>query len=413
VNKTRWARLGAVLVAAALVAGACGDDSEEAAAGKGAAATKEATGSHGGSHGAKEKGFEGAYGEIRTAYAHMYETGDVLAAAIAKQKGFAEPENKAADVRVGLSRLLGEHVLLAATATTKGLTAAPDFEAAAGALDRNSVELADTIGSVYGDEARNEFLKQWRDHIRMFVDYTTATAKNDGAAKDRAVQELGGYAKNFGAFLAGAVGLPVPAVQSSVSDHVGQLKGAVDEAAAGKFDAAYEQVREGYHHMVMTGGVLAEAIAKQKGLGSTTTKQAETRVGLGTLLGEHAAVAALTTTKGLDAAPDFKALAGALDKNSVELADTIGSVYGAEARNEFLKQWRDHIRMFVDYTTATAKEDRAAQDRAVQELGGYAKNFGGFLASAVGLPPAPVQESVSMHVTQLKGALDAYAEAKS
>jgi hypothetical protein len=64
----------------------------------------------------------------------------------------------AADLRVTLTSLLGEHALLAVTATQKGFDGAEDFEAAAAALDANSVELADVIASVYGDEAAEQFL---------------------------------------------------------------------------------------------------------------------------------------------------------------------------------------------------------------------------------------------------------------
>ncbi|HEX7166904.1 MAG TPA: hypothetical protein VF230_07975 [Acidimicrobiales bacterium] len=411
-------RFAAGLVLLALTGAACGtdDDGDAAGAAGGVGAGDDASSSttdHSSMKEAGGAGYEKAYAEVRTAYHHMWETGGVLSGAIAKQNNFADTgENKAAATNVALSSLLGEHVLLATVATTKGLAGAPDFDAAAGALDANSVQLADTVGSVYGEEAKNEFLKQWRDHIRMFVDYTKATAAKDKAGQDKAVAELGGYVKNFGSFLAKAVGLPEAAVQASVNDHVGQLKGALDAAAAGNYDEAYAKVREGYHHMVETGGVLAGAIAKQKNLGDPASKQAQTTIALGSLLGEHAAIAAVTTTKGLDGAPDFEAIAGALDKNSLELAETIGSVYGEPAKNEFLKQWRDHIRMFVDYTKATAADDKPGQEKAVQELGGYVNNFGSFLAKAVGLPEAAVQASVKDHVFQLKGALDAYAAAK-
>ena len=405
--KQKTLRLGAGLLTVGLLAGACGGDSKEDTAA--AAANSDTSGEsaeNGGDYGK-------AYKEIRTAYHHMYDTSDALAGAIATQNGFAEEGNKAADTRVVLTRLLGEHALLAANATVQGLSAAPDFGAAAEALDANSVELAKVIGSVYGEDAENEFLKQWRDHIRMFVDYTTATAKDDSAGKEKAVAELGGYVKNFGSFLAGAVGLPEGAVQNSLKEHVGQLAGAVDAAKAGDFPAAYGKVREAYHHMGITAAVLSEAIAKQQGLGDSTTKAAETRSLLGAQLGEHAALASLATAKGLTAAPDFEAVANGLDANSVELSKTIGSVYGEAAANEFLKQWRDHIRMFVDYTTATAKDDKAGQEKAVAELGGYVKNFGSFLAGAVGLPDAAVQDALNMHVGQLKGAVDAFAAASA
>ena len=406
-NHKSW-RLVAGLTLVGVLSAACGGNNatDTAAAAPDADMSESSESATGGDYGK-------AYKEVRAAYHHMYETSDALAGAIATQKGFAEGENKAADTRVVLTRLLGEHALLAANATVKGLSGAPDFGASAEALDANSVELGKVIGSVYGEEAENEFLKQWRDHIRMFVDYTTATAKGDDAAKQKAVAELGGYAKNFGSFLAGATGLPDAPVQDSLKAHVAQLAGAIDAANAGDFDAAYAKVREAYHHMGATAAVLSEAIAKQQNLGDSNTQAAQTRALLGAQLGEHAALAALATSKGLTGAPDFEATAKALDANSVELAETIGSVYGEEAQNEFLKQWRDHIRMFVDYTTATAKGDKAGQEKAKAELASYGKNFGAFLGGAVDLPKEAVQQSLDVHVEQLIGAIDAFAKASA
>src|SRR5215510_2492836 len=56
----------------------------------------------------------------------------------------------AADLRATLTSLLGEHVLLAASATGAALGGRQaQFEAAAAALDANSVDIAEAIGSVY------------------------------------------------------------------------------------------------------------------------------------------------------------------------------------------------------------------------------------------------------------------------
>ena len=66
----------------------------------------------------------------------------------------ADTMSAAADLRVTLDSLLGEHALLAVAATQKGFDGAADFEAAAAALDANSVELAEAIGSVYGRSRR-------------------------------------------------------------------------------------------------------------------------------------------------------------------------------------------------------------------------------------------------------------------
>lgn len=69
---------------------------------------------------------------------------------------------------------------------------------------------------------------------------------------------------------------------------------------------------------------------------STTSPATDLRVTLDKLLGEHAMLAQFATQKGLEGKPDFQAIAGALDQNSVALGDAIGSVYGDEARETFL-----------------------------------------------------------------------------
>ena len=172
----------------------------------------------------------------------------------------------AADLRVTLDTLLGEHALLAVAATQKGLDGAKDFEAAAGALDANSVELSEAIGSVYGDEAAEQFLdgpSLWRDHISFFVDYTVALAKKDEAGQQEAVDNLTGYTGAFSGFLAEATGLPQDALQEGLTMHITQLKGALDAYAAGDYEESYSLFREAYKHMVATGDTLAMGIVEQ------------------------------------------------------------------------------------------------------------------------------------------------------
>jgi hypothetical protein len=178
----------------------------------------------------------------------------------------AHAVSAAADLRVTLTSLLGEHALLAVAATQKGLDGAEDFEAAAAALDANSVELAEAIGSVYGNDAAEQFLdgpSLWRDHIRFFVDYTVALAGKDQAGQQEAVDNLTGYTGAFSGFLAEATGLPQEALQEGLATHVMQLKGALDAYAAGDFEESYSLVREAYTHMLATGESLADAIVAQ------------------------------------------------------------------------------------------------------------------------------------------------------
>lgn len=170
-----------------------------------------------------------------------------------------------ADLRVAVNLLLAEHVNLAASATgwaMQGMNT--QFTAAAGALDANSVSLANAIGLVYGDGAKDAFLPLWRKHIGFFVDYTTATATQDGAGRSAAVDALMGYAEDFGAFLNAAnPNLPADAVASLVREHAVTLAAAIDAQANQDWPMAYELQAKAAAHMQMISDALAGAIVMQ------------------------------------------------------------------------------------------------------------------------------------------------------
>ena len=326
-------------------------------------------------------------------------------------------ESPAADLRVTLDRLLAEHALLATFAMQKGLDGDKDFDAIAKALDGNTVDLGDAIGSVYGDEAKTGFLELWRNHIGFFVDYTVATAKKDEAGQTAARDKLAQYQADFSAFLDTATGgeLPQSGAAEALQAHVNQLIGAIDTYAAGDYPEAYGQIREAYHHMFMTGDALSGAIAAQMpdtfALAPATMASSDLRITLGRLLAEHAGLATFAMQKGLDGDKDFDAIAKALDTNTVDLGDAIGSVYGDEAKTGFLELWRNHIGFFVDYTVATAKKDEAGQTAARDKLAQYQADFSAFLDTATGgeLPQSGAAEALQAHVNQLIGAIDTYA----
>ena len=240
--------LGLMVVVVLALAAGCGggDDANEAATtGAPAAATTEAPPADTGS------------GETPAGETHTQEDTD---------GGSLSTVSPAVDLRVALDRLLAEHAALAMFATQKGLAGEKDFEAIAAALDANTVELSEAIGSVYGEDAAKEFLDgdlKWRAHIGFFVDYTVALAEKDEEAQKEAVDNLMGYTAAFSTFLAEATGLPQEALREGLVAHVEQLKGQIDAYAAGDYEKAYELYREAYHHMWLTGDTLAEAIVVQ------------------------------------------------------------------------------------------------------------------------------------------------------
>ena len=210
-----------------------------------------------------------AYTLTNAAYEHMGMTADLLAGAIAKQKGLGSISSPKANLEVTLDRLLGEHALLATWATQAGVIGGKNFPALAKALDNNSVAISKAIGSLYGASAAQTFLNGknlWRAHINDFVAYTVATAKHDKAGQTKAVNDLMTYIQTQAAFFAKAIGLPKQVLVNDLTAHVLQLKGALDEYSAGEYPQAFSLVHGAYQHMFMTGSALAGGIAAQKGL---------------------------------------------------------------------------------------------------------------------------------------------------
>jgi hypothetical protein len=133
------------------------------------------------------------------------------------------------------------------------------------------------------------------------------------------------------------------------------------------------------------------------------------RTGLNSLFREHVFLAAAATGAALAGRDgEFKAAAGALDANSIDIAKAIGAIYGAGAEQAFLPLWRKHIGFVVDYTVGVATKDDAKKNKAVTDLVQYTQDFGAFLASAnPNLPKDVVANLVKDHVLTLKDVIDA------
>jgi hypothetical protein len=186
-------------------------------------------------------------------------------AATPRSAGATSTAMPAAELRARLNTLLSEHVILAAAATGAALGGrSAEFQAAAGALDANSVDLAKVIGSVYGQDAEQAFLPLWRKHIDFVVEYTQGVASQDKTKQDKAVADLVQYTQDFGAFLSSAnPNLPKHVVADLVKTHVLTLKDVIDAQASGDAARAYRALRHAAGHMARIADPLSDAIVKQ------------------------------------------------------------------------------------------------------------------------------------------------------
>jgi hypothetical protein len=168
-----------------------------------------------------------------------------------------------------LTDLFENHVYLASAAVLEAKltksTTSPEFKAAAGALDSNTVDLSKAIASVYGQAAGKQFLSLWRKHIGFFVDYAVGRLTGNTKQENKAKTDLMHYKKDFAAFLAKATGgnLPANAAAASLQAHVDSLIEVINSVIDGKGDPFALLYTAAHHHMPMTATALAGAIVKQ------------------------------------------------------------------------------------------------------------------------------------------------------
>jgi hypothetical protein len=357
------------------------------------------------------------YADAKAAAHHVREGAETLSGGVIAAAGFdGAVDSGATEIRAGLTGLLQEHVYLAGFAVDAAYSFGPDsdeFELAADALDENSVELADTVGAVAGDENREAFLNLWRDHIGFFVDYAVAVAEDDAEGQQRAQEELSGYTGDAGVFFEDVTAgeLPADAVADSLQGHIDTLSEAIDGFAAGD-TGAFDALKGAADHVVEGAATLSGGIAAAiDSDGDTDSEASQFRSGLTASLQEHVYLAGLAVKTAYAAGPDseeFEAAAATLDRNSVELADGIGQVAGDDDREAFLELWRQHIDFFVDYAVATQEGDEEGQRQAVEDLDGYTDDAGAFFEDVTDgeLPADAVADSLRGHISTLAGAID-------
>ena len=358
--------------------------------------------------------------DLRTAASHMPMTAAALAAGIAEGAMIeGDSASPAAELRSSLTALLTEHVYLSGITVATAYATAPnsaEFQAAAAALDKNSVAVADAVAAVVPDQ-RDTFLDAWRAHIGDFVSYAVATKGGDDEAKAKEVADLAAYTRSQGAFFEQITGgeLPAAAVTASLDEHVATLAAAVDSLAAGD-PRAYDLLKTAGDHIAMSAGALAGGIvAATKAEGDPADAAAALRAGLTSQLVSHVYLAGAAVfaayTAGAESA-DFDAAAAALDENSTEIAAGIGSI-APDQEMTFLEQWRSHISDFVDYALAAAGSDEAGKQEQLDDLNAYRASAGQFFSDVTGgaLAAADVTEALGHHAETLAGAIDSFSGA--
>ena len=322
----------------------------------------------------------------------------------------------AAELRVALDRLLAEHAFLTIEQMRSGLRGAPDFAAAAKAVEANSTEVAEAIGSIYGDPAVEPFGEIWRSHIGYLVDYAVALGKDDAAGREAAEGGLAVYRKRIADFLTEAnPGVDLAGITDALDMHTAQLIAFIDAEHENDHAGAYDIEREAYPHMFHVGDALAKVIAnrfpdKYTGVDVAYSAAGTLRVTLDRILAEHAFLAAEVMRSGIAQDAAFDAGRVAVGQNSADLQALIAAAYDAGAGKAFRKLWDQHITAYLAYIDAARAGDEAGKAAATDQVDAYVADLADFLAAAnPNFDAAAVATLFQEHAGHLIGQVDAFA----
>lgn len=221
--------------------------------------------------------YAGSDKAYREGYAHGYQLGLALASALLPPADATVLGTPTWRLRSALTQLLGEHVQLVIGALRAGATDAPDFTAAAAAVNGNTTDLAGAVGVLFGKKAGAAFQQMWADHIDLLVRYAAAIAKGDDGARTQISSGLTGFEGRLAAFLNAATGdkLAAAALAKALQSHDTMLRQQVDAFVAKDYTTAHDVGYSTYQEMFGLSKQLAEAfgatVAKRLPVGPADT----------------------------------------------------------------------------------------------------------------------------------------------
>lgn len=306
----------------------------------------------------------------------------------------------AAELRGELATRLNAHVYLSGATMIVEAERGPDSAAAVGArmaLDRNTVELGETIGSAYGTDVRDQFVEEWRGLALDQLSHTEARLAGADRDATGALEAIDDDRRSIGELLAAEnENFTAKGLARELQPSTELLTGVADQLADGG-PVPIERLRRAALATAGAGEVIATAIGTQlpnEFPGDADSPASALRAELSTALQSHVYLTGLELAE-ISAAGQRSSRArragAAVDRNSEAIRSQIGAAYGQPTASRFLAGWDAHRRQLLAYYAARASGDAEAATRAGEELADYRGELARLLAR--GLPDLSVEEA--------------------
>lgn len=332
-----------------------------------------------------------------------------------------KPREVAAEMRVAVSSLMGEYVVLAWNATTAAVEGrVPEQKAAFGALEANAGDLARAIGKAYGDKNGDAFGALWKRHLAQLVDYATAVRKKDSAKQELAAKALDASAASLASQVTAMSGgrRAVEAVATSHRSFLALLRQMIDARVVGDYNAEFTAMSRAYLALWEAGRELAmaaPAMAPGKNPGDPGSPAAAFRANLCLLIAENTYMQSVASQAALNGRTDeFYAITVRLDLNSEALNKLLTSVVGEDNCGKFMSAWKKQQSYLGDYSHARDLRDATSRGKLKKDLDKSALELADVLVvvSRRRLPVKAMQKACRQRVSDLESIVDAWAGKK-
>jgi hypothetical protein len=203
-----------------------------------------------------------AYELEREAFANMYPLGAAIAAAATGRDPSATSMAPREETASRLALLFDEHVELSIDTLRAGTSGAPEFAAAAAALDANTADLRRATVTLLGARRARTFNQRWTRHIDLLMRYTVAVAEGDLTARTTLQRRLDDTMRGFGPALAKATGGRVGRrmVANAMTAHEFAMIDHISAYVATDYERAHDTAYDAYSNMNQTAHRIGRAV---------------------------------------------------------------------------------------------------------------------------------------------------------
>ena len=291
-----------------------------------------------------------------------------------------------------------------------------DFgQAANAAVTRNTDDLAAMVGSLFGDQAATAFRSLWTDHVTALFNYSRGLATDDTAARDDAKAQLVDVRERPRRLL--LLRLAGTAARATRPARPSDPRRAPHRAGRRVRGPGLRAVgravpRDLLAHLRPRPHARRHAAAARPGGGAGPAVVAAA-VGAGPAARRARRAGRRRAAGRRDEQPGLPRGGGRLNGNTGDLTAAMGTLFGAQAGQQFMSLWADHIDELVGYTTGVAADDAAKpRRRAGASCATSRASLAAFLDSATGskMPSADLAKAFLAHDEMLTQQVDAFAD---